>query len=262
MNMARARFGMALAQGALLVCLLMPSIVLADTVPLTSTSAPVTATATQAANGTGDFVPLTHFPQITALADQNGFAGFVNTVYKVCIGAGAVLAVIMIMVAGVEFMRSTGSVASNQKAKAHIQNAILGLVLVLAPTIVFGIINPDILNLNLGTEFTQLKQDKAIDQDAFKDPVSGPSATSTDSYLLSAYVVYTNTSSKASCYSSLVKSFTTQASCNTIKEAIPATFGEKDGWTKGNVVFVKSCEVGDASRLSLTVPNNVPACTN
>jgi hypothetical protein len=53
------------------------------------------------------------------------------------------------MYAGVEFMTSRGSVSSNENAKKHIQNAIFGLILVLSPTIVFGIINPDILHLDL-----------------------------------------------------------------------------------------------------------------
>ena len=151
---------------------MMPGFVLA------ADNAPGTVTPTDTANGT-TFVPLTQFPQITSLAQSNGFGDFVNTLYKICIGAGAVLAVIMIMVAGVQFMTSRGSVSSNEKAKSRIQNAILGLILVLAPTIVFGIINPSILNLNLGTEFSGLKQDHSVDQNAFASPTTDSPIPST-----------------------------------------------------------------------------------
>lgn len=255
MNMPTARkLGLLMIQGALLACLVVPSVTLAADTPAPAQTTPQPADTTS----TG-FVPLTHFPQIQSLAQSQGFGDFVNTLYKICIGAGAVLAVIMIMVAGVQFMTSRGSVSSNEKAKSHIQNALLGLLLVLAPTIVFGIINPEILHLNLGNEFTQLKQ-KDIQQGAFATPWTTPSGT--QAYLLAEYVVYTNNSTNASCYASLVNSYTTQAACDSTKNSAPAAFGQKDGWTQGTVTVVKSCELGDPSSFSLSVPNNVPRCTN
>jgi hypothetical protein len=171
-----SRIGLIAAEGMLVATLLMPSFALAaGSAPAT----PSTGVQTPSANNTNDtsFVPLTKFPQIQALAQPNGFTGFVNTLYKILIGAGAVIAVIMIMVAGVEFMTNKGSVASNEKAKNHIRNAIFGLILILAPTIVFGIINPSILNLNLGTEFGGLKLGD-IKQDAFSSPLQAQQCTS------------------------------------------------------------------------------------
>lgn len=148
-----------MVQSALLVALFIPTLTFAAATQPTDSQPPATT-------DTG-FVPLTHFPQIQSLAQSQGFGTFVNTLYKILIGAGAVLAVIMIMVAGVQFMTSRGSVASNEKAKSRIQNALLGLLLILSPVIVFGIINPSILQLNLGNEFGGLKQDHGINQDAF-----------------------------------------------------------------------------------------------
>ncbi|HWU24577.1 MAG TPA: hypothetical protein VN086_02395 [Candidatus Paceibacterota bacterium] len=120
-------------------------------------TAPTTNTAnSQAGGASGNFVPLTQLPGITSISQADSFSTFLNTLYKICIGAGAVLAVIMIMYAGVLFMTSQGSVSSNEKAKSYIQNALLGLLLVLTPTIVFGIINPSILNIDIGGEFKKL----------------------------------------------------------------------------------------------------------
>lgn len=127
------------------------------TVTNSAANTPTTNTATTQSGGTGStFVPLTQLPGIGSVATADSFSSFLNTLYKICIGAGAVLAVLMIMYAGVLFMTSQGSVSSNEKAKSYIQNALLGLLLVLTPTIVFGIINPSILNINIGAEFSKL----------------------------------------------------------------------------------------------------------
>lgn len=136
-----------------------------------------TTTPTSPAGGNSTFVPLTQFPQIQALSQPSNFATFVNTFYKILIGAGAVLAVLVIMYAGVQVMMNRGSVTKPSEARTRIQNAVLGLILLLSPVIVFGIINPSILNLNLGGEFSQL-QSKPINQAAFQSPSSTPAGGS------------------------------------------------------------------------------------
>ncbi len=130
----------------------------------------VSATASDSAQPI-KFEPLTALPGIKDAVSASTLPNFLNQLYKIMIGAGAVLAVIMIMVAGVQIMTSSGSVTSNEKAKSRIQNAILGLVLILAPTIVFGIINPDILKLNLDVSALQTKLNSNYD-------VSSPSTSS------------------------------------------------------------------------------------
>lgn len=120
-------------------------------------------TAQPAQESSGSFIPLTQLPGIQDAANSATLPAFLNQLYKICVGAGAVLAVIMIMIAGFEFMTSRGSVASNQKAKERIQNAILGLVLVLSPTIVFGIINPSILSLDFTSSLQKLQDVRKLD---------------------------------------------------------------------------------------------------
>lgn len=127
--------------------------------PLQSAQGPAAPTSQSGVLPTSNttFTPLTQLPGIEQAASATTFPRFINTLYKICLGAGASLAVIMIMVAGVQYMTSSGSVSGNSKAKERIQNSLLGLLLVLAPTIVFGIINPSILNLDFASQFTGLQ---------------------------------------------------------------------------------------------------------
>lgn len=96
-----------------------------------------------------NFVPLTNLPGIADAGGAPSLPYFLNNLYKICIGAAAVIAVLQIMRAGVLLMTNTGSISHNEQAKDLMRNSVLGLVLVLSPAIVFGIINPKILNLDL-----------------------------------------------------------------------------------------------------------------
>lgn len=102
------------------------------------------------AQSSGNFVPLTNIPGLTqgAVANSNGLANFLNNLYKYLIGVAAVLAVIMIIWGGLE-ISTQDSVSKKSDGKQRITQAILGLVLVLSPVLVFSIINPSILNLSL-----------------------------------------------------------------------------------------------------------------
>jgi len=106
-------------------------------------------------SGNYTFVPLTNLPGLPTVANSASLPGFLNNLYKICIGLAAVLAVLQIMRAGFMFMTNKGSVSSNEAAKSLITQSILGLVLVLSPVIVFGIIDPSILKLNLDASSLQ-----------------------------------------------------------------------------------------------------------
>jgi len=105
-----------------------------------------------------NFVPLSNLPGLTDLGSAPTLPFFLNNLYKLCIGAAAVIAILQIMRAGFLLMYSTGSITGNEKAKDLIQNSLLGLLLVLSPALVFGIINPDILDLEL--DVSGLSSDK------------------------------------------------------------------------------------------------------
>ena len=98
----------------------------------------------------GNFVPLAPIPGLTqgAVANSSGLANFLNNLYKYLIGVAAILAVIEIIWGGLE-ISTKDSVSKKSDGKARITQAILGLILVLSPVLVFSIINPSILNLSL-----------------------------------------------------------------------------------------------------------------
>ncbi len=82
------------------------------------------------------------------ITDSKGFADFFNKLYAYLIGAAVILAVIMIVWGGLEYS-TQDSVSKKSDGKSKIYNALFGLVLVLSPALVFSIINPKILELNV-----------------------------------------------------------------------------------------------------------------
>lgn len=97
------------------------------------------------------FVPLAGIPGLTqnVTANTAGLAGFFNNLYKYLIGIAATLAVIQIIWSGIKIAFNQDNVSTITDSKGHITQAILGLVIVLSPVVVFSIINPSILNLSL-----------------------------------------------------------------------------------------------------------------
>ncbi len=101
------------------------------------------------AQGT-DFVPLLpSLPGIDTLQTQDSLAPFLSQIYKICIGLAAVLAVLQIMRAGIMYMGGD-SITEKKEARGLIGAALAGLLLVLSPVIVFSLINPQILELDIG----------------------------------------------------------------------------------------------------------------
>jgi hypothetical protein len=100
------------------------------------------------------FVPLAEIPGLTSgtegsVVNSATLATFLNNLYKYLIGIAAVLAVIEITWAGIRIAANQDNVGVITDSKGHIYNAIFGLILILAPALVFGIINPSILNLSI-----------------------------------------------------------------------------------------------------------------
>jgi type IV secretory pathway VirB2 component (pilin) len=127
------------------------------------------------------FVPLTALPGLPEPNSALSLSDYLNSMYKVCIGVAATLAVIQIMRAGVAFMAGKGSVSGNEQGKALLQNAIFGLILVLSPAIVFGIINPKILDTSLDFSKLQPGIDKNNSNGTAKNPVPTQTSTYVDS---------------------------------------------------------------------------------
>jgi hypothetical protein len=100
--------------------------------------------------GSSNFVPLTSLPGLSAISQTNSdFISFFNNLYKVCIGFAAVLALLQIIRAGIEWMAAGDNTERVSHARTLITNSVFGLILVLSPVIIFSIINPNVLSLQL-----------------------------------------------------------------------------------------------------------------
>lgn len=107
-----------------------------------------------------EFVPLTSIPGIDEIKSSPNLPAFLNNIYMIVIGAAAALAVLQIIRAGIYFMLNKGSISEAEEARHLLQMSVLGLLLVLSPVIVFGIINPKILELNFAVDV--LKTDDPV----------------------------------------------------------------------------------------------------
>lgn len=117
------------------------------------------------------FIPLTNIQNVKFVGNQGtSLPDFLNSVYMLCIGLAAVIGVLQIMRAGVTWMTAAGSHEKIGDAKNLIRDTIIGLVLVLAPTIVFSIINPEILKL-------EIKGIENLNTDLKPPPGSGAAST-------------------------------------------------------------------------------------
>ncbi len=81
-----------------------------------------------------------------ASADSSDkLSDYLNIMIKIIIGISAVLAVVMIVMGGIEYMGSE-LISSKEAGKERIQNAILGLLIALGAYALLNTINPNLLN--------------------------------------------------------------------------------------------------------------------
>lgn len=71
---------------------------------------------------------------------------YINGIYKWSASAGVIMAIVIIMIGGIEYM--IGSAAGTiDKAKTHIQNGVIGLLLLLSVSAALSFVNPNITRL-------------------------------------------------------------------------------------------------------------------
>lgn len=101
---------------------------------------------------------LAPLPEIGPTVDPTaGLGSYLNLMLKLFIGICAVLAVVMIIIGGLEYLTSE-LVSSKESGKDRITNAVLGLVLALGAYALLFTINPDLLK----TDLTSLKDVKIV----------------------------------------------------------------------------------------------------
>lgn len=83
----------------------------------------------------------------------NYLGDYISGVYKYLLGASTLIAIVMIMISGLEWSFSGGSImgtdnkASASRAKTRIRNAVTGLVLLLSAYILLYTVNPNLVRL-------------------------------------------------------------------------------------------------------------------
>lgn len=77
------------------------------------------------------------------------FGRYAKNAFNVSIGAAGILAVLMMVVAGVEYTLSYASESQKTDARSRINAAIAGLLIVISAYLVLYTINPDLVRLGL-----------------------------------------------------------------------------------------------------------------
>ena len=94
------------------------------------------------------YVPLAPLTQEMTNAGQTDFTGYASSAISFIVGFSAVLAVLVLVYGG--FLYMTGeAIGTKALGKETMQNAIYGLLLILASFVILNTINPDLVNLNL-----------------------------------------------------------------------------------------------------------------
>lgn len=93
---------------------------------------------------------------------------YIPGMFKLAIGVAAALAVVMIVIGGVQYL-STDAISGKNEGKERIENALIGLFLAIGAYVILNTINPGILNFNLS-----IKKPANI---GAPQPPSGPTST-------------------------------------------------------------------------------------
>jgi len=112
-----------------------------------ATTIPSTAVA-PATPSSGGFVPLTNLPGLPDDTGKRTLADYINVLFRLSIGIGALIAVIKITFAGIKYM-GTDSFSSKEEAKKDITGALFGLLIMLSTVVILQLIYPNILNINV-----------------------------------------------------------------------------------------------------------------
>lgn len=117
------------------------------------------------------------------VTDENGkincttdIQTYIPGIFKLAIGIAGVLAVLMIIIGGVEYI-TTDAIQGKSEGKARIQNALWGLVLVLVSWILLYTINPKLTVFNLNVETTTSTNQDSEQTSESGDYSGGESAT-------------------------------------------------------------------------------------
>ncbi len=122
-----------------------------------------TLTDSPCASGTDSYCLLAPLPGITEINPATtNLADYLNIVIKFTIGFAGALAVIMIVLGGIQYM-STDAISGKSEGKDRITYALGGLLLALASYLILNTINPNLVNLHLGIQGTSITVQEQVD---------------------------------------------------------------------------------------------------
>ena len=109
------------------------------------------------------------FSSFDPKATTNPLGTYLNLIIKLIIGISAVLAVVMIVIGGLQYMTSE-LISSKEEGKERIKDALLGLLIALGAWALLNTINPNLLNTNVNIPEATVK----VTIDNFQIASSGP----------------------------------------------------------------------------------------
>lgn len=83
-------------------------------------------------------------------SDTNALGGYINLIIKLIIGIAAVMAVVMIVIGGMQYMTSE-LISGKEEGKERIEHALLGLLIALGSYALLNTINPNLLSTDLSS---------------------------------------------------------------------------------------------------------------
>lgn len=178
---------------------------------------------------TPEYTLLEPLPYMGDTPKAPGLGPYLVGMFKIGIGVAGVLAVIMIVIGGLQYM-TTEAITGKSGAKSRINNAIFGLVLALSSYLLLNTINTNLTDSKLTLE-----------------PVPGPPATSPpvpNGRWYGYYKCGQNGATKL-CYGNDGPSCQTSCSkCPVISNTIPCNFESELTWNGSCVIDDKKIEVG------------------
>lgn len=93
------------------------------------------------------------YPTIAGITiyDGSSAADVVLYVFNLLIAIGAFIAVVMVVMGGIEWMTSSGNVSKIESSKSKIKNALLGVAILVGSYFILTAINSNLVNVNIST---------------------------------------------------------------------------------------------------------------
>jgi len=130
-----------------------------------------------------NYTPLVgNIPGLTDTSVSGGLVGWISNIYRFLVGVTAVLAIVMIFVAGFQYVVSGDSSGKRQAARDRIAAALGGLLLAVSSFIILNTINPQLVKINLTFEKVKVPESDGIGAVGGGEAARGGAANNPNSF--------------------------------------------------------------------------------